>query len=48
MIHDNALIHKSLITFSDSRQSQLNLTADIFPQTWKWTCAIFQFASQPL
>jgi len=25
-----------------------NVTARLLPQTWKWTCAIFQHALQPL
>jgi len=24
------------------------LTAHLFPQRWKWTCAVTQLASQPL
>jgi len=27
---------------------QVHIKADLFPQTWKWTCAIFHLASQLL
>jgi len=29
-------------------KTQLNVTAHLFPQTRKWTCATFQLASQLL